>query len=208
MLGDLTANFAVMTALCAPFALALAAFAIDEGSIYVERREGQAMTDLAAITAASNINNIEAAVVTTLGDNGMPGIVVQKAGQTITPAIGKTIVSVTPADIQQSRRSASTSASSRQNALQRRPCHAEKGSCPLFREFAYPYAGDRHPSRGQHSAAGDVLGRVQASQRQWRHPQRSSQQVPGRQHRAQRHGPQRSDRCRREPAFVHRCPCR
>ncbi|TIL94218.1 MAG: hypothetical protein E5Y65_03605 [Mesorhizobium sp.] len=96
MLGDLTANFAVMTALCAPFALALAAFAIDEGSIYVERREAQAMTDLAAITAASNINNIEAAVVTTLGDNGMPGIVVQKAGQTITPALGKTVVSVTP----------------------------------------------------------------------------------------------------------------
>ncbi|WP_292045183.1 pilus assembly protein TadG-related protein [Mesorhizobium sp.] len=95
MLGDLKANFTVMTALCAPFALALAAFAIDEGSIYTERREAQAMTDLAAITAASNINNIEAAVVTTLGDNGMPGIVVQKAGQTIAPALGKTVVSVT-----------------------------------------------------------------------------------------------------------------
>ncbi|RWK67295.1 MAG: hypothetical protein EOR51_25610 [Mesorhizobium sp.] len=96
MLRDLKANFAVMTALCAPFALALAAFAIDEGSIYVERREAQSLVDLAAITAASNINNIEAAVVTTLGDNGMPGIVVQKPGQTITPALGKTIVSVTP----------------------------------------------------------------------------------------------------------------
>ncbi|WP_287358076.1 pilus assembly protein TadG-related protein [Mesorhizobium sp.] len=96
MLSDLTANFAVMTALCAPFALALAAFAIDEGSIYVERREAQSLVDLAAITAASNINNIDAAVVTTLGDNGMPGIVVQKAGQTITPALGKTVVSVTP----------------------------------------------------------------------------------------------------------------
>ncbi|TIL53094.1 MAG: hypothetical protein E5Y81_24820, partial [Mesorhizobium sp.] len=80
---------------CAPFALALAAFAIDEGSIYVERREAQSLVDLAAITAASNINNIDAAVVTTLGDNGMPGIVVQKAGQTITPALGKTVVSVT-----------------------------------------------------------------------------------------------------------------
>lgn len=95
MLGDLKANFTVMTALCAPFALALAAFAIDEGSIYVERREAQSLVDLAAITAASNINNVEAAVVTTLGDNGMPGIVVQKAGQTIAPALGKTVVSVT-----------------------------------------------------------------------------------------------------------------
>ncbi|TIT38828.1 MAG: hypothetical protein E5W78_07330, partial [Mesorhizobium sp.] len=95
MLGDPKANFTVMTALCAPFALALAAFAIDEGSIYVERREAQSLVDLAAITAASNINNIEAAVVTTLGDNGMPGIVVQKAGQTIVPTLGKTVVSVT-----------------------------------------------------------------------------------------------------------------
>ncbi|WP_245492956.1 MULTISPECIES: pilus assembly protein TadG-related protein [unclassified Mesorhizobium] len=95
MLGDSKANFTVMTALCAPFALALAAFAIDEGSIYVERREAQTITDLAAITAASNINNIEAAVVTTLGDNGMPGIVVQKAGHAIVPTLGKTIVSVT-----------------------------------------------------------------------------------------------------------------
>ncbi|MCV3210502.1 pilus assembly protein TadG-related protein [Mesorhizobium sp. YC-39] len=96
MLGDLKANLAVMTALSAPVALALAAFAIDEGSIYVERREAQAMTDLAAITAASNMNNIEAAVVTTLSDNGMPGIIVKKAGQTIVPTLGKTIVSVTP----------------------------------------------------------------------------------------------------------------
>lgn len=96
MLGDLRGNFAVMTALSAPVALALAAFAIDEGSIYVERREAQAMTDLAAITAASNMTNIEAAVVTTLGDNGMPGIIVKKAGQTVVPVLGKTIVSVTP----------------------------------------------------------------------------------------------------------------
>lgn len=96
MLGDLRGNFTVMTALSAPVALALAAFAIDEGSIYVERREAQAMTDLAAITAASNMTNIEAAVVTTLGDNGMPGIIVKKAGQTVVPTLGKTIVSVTP----------------------------------------------------------------------------------------------------------------
>ncbi|CCV12527.1 pilus assembly protein TadG-related protein [Mesorhizobium sp. STM 4661] len=96
MLSDLKANFTIMTALSAPVALAAAAFAIDEGSIYVERREAQAMTDLAAITAASNMNNIEAAVVTTLGDNGMPGIIVEKAGQTVVPTLGKTVVSVTP----------------------------------------------------------------------------------------------------------------
>ncbi|MER8692863.1 hypothetical protein NKI77_10445 [Mesorhizobium opportunistum] len=95
MVGDSKANFAVMTALIAPVALALAAVAIDEASIYTERREAQAMVDLAAITAASNINNVNTAVVTTLTDNGMPGVVVQASGQTIAPAVGKTVVTVT-----------------------------------------------------------------------------------------------------------------
>ncbi|MBZ9681491.1 hypothetical protein LB524_10730 [Mesorhizobium sp. ESP6-5] len=95
MMGDRKANFAVMTALSAPVALALAAVAIDEASIYTERREAQAMVDLAAITAASNINNVNTAVVTTLTDNGMPGVVVQASGQTIAPATGKTVVTVT-----------------------------------------------------------------------------------------------------------------
>ncbi|MBZ9672541.1 hypothetical protein LB536_22675 [Mesorhizobium sp. ES1-3] len=84
-----------MTALSAPVALALAAVAIDEASIYTERREAQAMVDLAAITAASNINNVNTAVVTTLTDNGMPGVVVQGSGQTIPAAAGKTVVTVT-----------------------------------------------------------------------------------------------------------------
>ncbi|MCZ8543127.1 TadG family pilus assembly protein [Mesorhizobium qingshengii] len=96
MLNDRKANFAVMTALSAPVALALAAVAIDEASIYTERREAQAMVDLAAITAASNITNIQAAVVTTLTDNGMPGVVVQGSGQTIPAAVGRTVVTVTP----------------------------------------------------------------------------------------------------------------
>ncbi|WP_258592546.1 TadG family pilus assembly protein [Mesorhizobium sp. AR07] len=96
MLGDRRANFTVMVALSAPVALALAAVAIDEASIYTERREAQAMVDLAAITAASNITNVQTAVVTTLTDNGMPNVVVQGSGQTIAPAVGKTVVSVTP----------------------------------------------------------------------------------------------------------------
>ncbi|RUX53910.1 hypothetical protein EN994_12610, partial [Mesorhizobium sp. M7A.F.Ca.CA.002.09.1.1] len=64
--------------------------------IYTERREAQAMVDLAAITAASNMTNVNTAVVTTLTDNGMPGVVVQSSGQTIEPAVGKTVVTVTP----------------------------------------------------------------------------------------------------------------
>ncbi len=54
------------------------------------------MVDLAAITAASNISNVNTAVVTTLTDNGMPGVVVQGTGQTIPAAVGKTVVTVTP----------------------------------------------------------------------------------------------------------------
>ncbi|RWN30791.1 MAG: hypothetical protein EOR97_16275 [Mesorhizobium sp.] len=96
MLGDRKANFTVMAALSAPVALALAAVAIDEASIYTERREAQAMVDLAAITAASNMTKVNTAVVTTLTDNGMPGVVVQSSGQTIEPAAGKTVVTVTP----------------------------------------------------------------------------------------------------------------
>lgn len=96
MLGDRKANFTVMAALSAPVALALAAVAIDEASIYTERREAQAMVDLAAITAASNITNVNTAVVTTLTDNGMPNVVVEASGQTIAPAVGKTVVTVTP----------------------------------------------------------------------------------------------------------------
>ncbi|WP_296746165.1 TadG family pilus assembly protein [Mesorhizobium sp.] len=96
MIGDKKANFAVMAALSAPVALALAAFAIDEASIYNERRTAQAMTDLAAITGASNITDIQNAVVTTLKDNGMPGIIVQQPGQTVTPTAGQTVVAITP----------------------------------------------------------------------------------------------------------------
>ncbi|AZV23006.1 TadG family pilus assembly protein [Mesorhizobium sp. M7A.F.Ce.TU.012.03.2.1] len=96
MLRDRKANFTVMAALSAPVALALAAVAIDEASIYTERREAQAMVDLAAITAASNMTKVNTAVVTTLTDNGMPGVVVQSSGQTIEPSAGKTVVTVTP----------------------------------------------------------------------------------------------------------------
>ena len=74
---DRRANFAVMAALSAPLALTLAAFAIDEGSLYTERREAQALVDIAAITAAANIGRAEAAVLATFRDNGLPYVVVR-----------------------------------------------------------------------------------------------------------------------------------
>lgn len=84
--GDRRANFAVMTALFAPVAMTLAAFAVDEGSLYTERREAQSLVDIAAITAAAHIDRAEAAVLTTFRDNGMPSVVVRSTDDGNLPA--------------------------------------------------------------------------------------------------------------------------
>lgn len=78
-ISDRRANFAVMTALTMPLAITLAAFAVDEGSLYTERRQAQSLVDLAAITAAANIERAEAAVLTTFKDNGLPSAIVRGA---------------------------------------------------------------------------------------------------------------------------------
>lgn len=64
-------NVATMTALVAPVGLILAAVAVDSASLYYERREAQALTDLAAITAAAHIDKAGEAVAATLKDNGV-----------------------------------------------------------------------------------------------------------------------------------------
>ena len=71
-------NVVTMTALTMPAGLLLAAVAIDEGSLFTEKRESQALTDLAAITAASNLGNAEKAVVLTLTDNGAKRVTIRK----------------------------------------------------------------------------------------------------------------------------------
>ncbi len=108
-LADRRANFAVMTALCAPFAIALTAFAVDEGALYTERREAQALADLAAITAAANIGKAEAAALATLHDNGMASAVLQDGTGTAYPSAGQALVRVT-----KGRYVADTSLASRQ----------------------------------------------------------------------------------------------
>jgi uncharacterized membrane protein len=65
-----TGNLATLTALLTPAMLLLAAFAVDEGSLYVEQRQAQGLTDLAAITAAAHIDNAEDAASRTFFDNG------------------------------------------------------------------------------------------------------------------------------------------
>ena len=96
LLADRSGNFAIMTALCTPVALALSAFAIDEGSLYNERRAAQSIVDLAAITAASNITNAQQAVLTTLSDNGITSVAVQQQGTTVAPTASKAVVQIVP----------------------------------------------------------------------------------------------------------------
>ncbi|MDX8436101.1 TadG family pilus assembly protein [Mesorhizobium abyssinicae] len=96
LIADRRANFAVMAALSAPVALALTAFAVDEGALFNERRAAQSIVDLAAITAAANINNAEKAVLTTLKDNGFNSVAVQKQGTIIEPTASKAVVQVVP----------------------------------------------------------------------------------------------------------------
>jgi uncharacterized membrane protein len=69
--ADRRGNFATLTALSAPVALMFAAFAIDEGALYVERREAQHIADLAAIAAAANPQRALQAALSVLGDNGL-----------------------------------------------------------------------------------------------------------------------------------------
>ncbi len=69
-------NFATMTAFLLPAGLALAAIAIDSGSLFTERREVQSLADLSAIAAAANLANAELAVKATLTDNGFDDIVI------------------------------------------------------------------------------------------------------------------------------------
>lgn len=95
LLTERSANFAVMTALSAPFAIALCAVAVDQGSLYTERRSAQALTDIAAITAAANIGRAETAVLLTLRDNGVPYAEIDPTGAA-QPGRNRTMVTVVP----------------------------------------------------------------------------------------------------------------
>lgn len=74
-LRENSAQFAIMTAIMTPVAISLAAFAVDAGSLYLEKREAQGLADLAAITAAANLDKAEKAALATLADNGVGDVV-------------------------------------------------------------------------------------------------------------------------------------
>ena len=94
---DRAGNIATMTALMAPAGLVLAAIAIDFGSLYTQRRELQSFADLAAITAAANLGNAEAAVTATLRDNGVTAVRFERPGQVTAPPVDDEAVAlITP----------------------------------------------------------------------------------------------------------------
>lgn len=67
-------NFATLTALTAPAALALAAIAIDQASLYLERRTLQSVADIAAITAASDLGRAGELATAVFADNGYENV--------------------------------------------------------------------------------------------------------------------------------------
>lgn len=91
LLGDTAAQFAIMSAFMTPVAIILAAFAVDAGSLYVEKREAQGRADLAAITAAANLPRAEQAAVVTMTDNGVGSIVTARANANGQPLFSPTV---------------------------------------------------------------------------------------------------------------------
>ncbi|HVV41102.1 MAG TPA: pilus assembly protein TadG-related protein [Nitrobacter sp.] len=70
--SDTRGNIAIMGAGCMVLVIGCAAFGIDIGSIYADRRKTQSAADLAAIVAASNLGKAESAAGATVTANGYP----------------------------------------------------------------------------------------------------------------------------------------
>ena len=73
-------HIAMMTAMAAPMGIALAAVAVDTASLHLEKRRAQGLADLAAITAAANLDKAEEAVRLVFADNGIERIAVGTLG--------------------------------------------------------------------------------------------------------------------------------
>jgi uncharacterized membrane protein len=85
-LRSTSGNVATLTALLMPAALTLAAFAVDQGSLYLERRHLQNLTDLAAIAAAANISEPGKAAKALFEANGVTELtLLSEPGETNLP---------------------------------------------------------------------------------------------------------------------------
>lgn len=93
--ADRGGNLATMSAFMAPLALALAAIAIDGGSLYNEKRQVQALADISAIAGAAHIDRAEEAVLASLRDNRLGPLTVLDPGyDPLTPAAGQNLVTI------------------------------------------------------------------------------------------------------------------
>ena len=93
--ADRGGNLATMSAFMAPLALALAAIAIDGGSLYNEKRQVQALADISAIAGAAHIYRAEEAVLASLRDNRLGPLTVLGPGyDPLTPAAGQNLVTI------------------------------------------------------------------------------------------------------------------
>lgn len=70
--ADERGNFAIMGAALMTLVIGCAALAVDLGSIFADRRRAQSAADLAAIVAASNLNNATNAASATVVQNNFP----------------------------------------------------------------------------------------------------------------------------------------
>jgi uncharacterized membrane protein len=72
-LGEERGNVAVMFAVILPVVMLAGAFAVDEGSLYLERRQAQSVADLAAIAAATDPSKALETAFKTFQANGLIG---------------------------------------------------------------------------------------------------------------------------------------
>ncbi|MCB1470398.1 MAG: hypothetical protein KDK08_25340 [Rhizobiaceae bacterium] len=85
LFADRTGNFAVMAGLMLPVGVILAAFAVDQGSLYTDRRDLQSLNDLAALTAAANLDRATEAAALVIQDNRSVGVSISQADLVYNP---------------------------------------------------------------------------------------------------------------------------
>lgn len=73
-LRDGGGNFAIITAIVSPVLIVVAALGIDSGAFFLERREAQSVTDLAAMTAARSPQEADRIALLVFADNGWAGL--------------------------------------------------------------------------------------------------------------------------------------
>jgi uncharacterized membrane protein len=92
-IGDTRGNVAILSAAMLTMMLCLTAFGVDLGRMFADRRKAQGAVDLAAIAAASNLNNAAGAATATIQQNSYPAAAMTNlvvgtytADPTITPS--------------------------------------------------------------------------------------------------------------------------